>query len=130
MKDKEPLDKKLEQEFNKATASTVDEHFEKFQRRIQREPKQIIRYNLGGTPLWVSGENIPTENNIPECTCGCKRQYEFQILPQMLNYLGIETTVDSVDWGTLCVYTCKSNCNRESYQEEFVWKQDFSQTNI
>ena len=41
---------------------------------------QIIRYNLGGTPLWVSGENIPTENNIPECTCGCKRQYEFQVL--------------------------------------------------
>lgn len=41
MKDKEPLDKKLEQEFNKATANTVDEHFEKFQRRIQREPKQV-----------------------------------------------------------------------------------------
>lgn len=129
MKDTGPLDSNLENEFKKAT-NTVDENFDKFKRRIGREPKQIIRYNLGGTPLWVSSERIPKEDDIPACKCGSQRQYEFQILPQLLNYLGIETTVDSIDWGTLCIYTCKDNCNLEPYQDEFVWKQDFSETNI
>lgn len=122
----QPIDKKLEKEFSKATANTVDEYFDKFKKRIKREPNQIIRYCLGGTPLWVSSENIATENDIPDCQCGSKRQFEFQVLPQMLNYLGIETTVDSIDWGILCVYTCEQNCRTEVYKEEFVWKQDFS----
>jgi len=48
----------------------------------------------------------------------------------MLNYLGVETTADSIDWGTLCIYTCLLNCQENAYQEEFVWKQNFSQINI
>jgi len=127
---KQDLDKELEKEFNKATANTRDEYFEKFKKRINREPDQIIRYDLGGIPLWVSSEKIPFDKDIPKCSCGSKRQYEFQILPQMLNYLGIETTVDSIDWGTLCIYTCINNCNETAYHEEFVWKQDFSLINI
>ncbi|XP_066926931.1 programmed cell death protein 2-like isoform X2 [Clytia hemisphaerica] len=127
---KQDLDKELEKEFNKATANTRDEYFEKFKKRINREPDQIIRYDLGGIPLWVSSEKIPFDKDIPKCSCGSKRQYEFQILPQMLNYLGIETTVDSIDWGTLCIYTCINNCNESAYHEEFVWKQDFSFINI
>ena len=50
----------------------------------------------------------------------------------MINYLGIETTADSLDWGTLCVYTCVDNCWQEldAYKEEFIWKQDFSATDV
>ena len=48
----------------------------------------------------------------------------------MLNYLGIETTVDSLDWGTICIYTCEKNCNPGKYVEEFGWKQDFSDNSI
>ena len=47
----------------------------------------------------------------------------------MLNYLGVETTVESIDWGTLCVYSCMRSCTGgdNPYKEEFVWKQDVSQ---
>ena len=41
MKDEKPLDKKLEKEFAKVTANTQDEYFDKFKKRIQREPKQV-----------------------------------------------------------------------------------------
>ena len=40
---------------------------------------QIIRYDLGGEPLWVSNENIPTKDEISDCSCGAKRQFEFQV---------------------------------------------------
>jgi hypothetical protein len=48
-----------------------------------------------------------------------------QILPQMLNYLGLDSTEKSVDWGTLAVYTCSQSCNEgPAYKQEFLWKQD------
>ena len=42
----------------------------------------------------------------------------------------LKTTVDSLDWGTICIYTCKENCNPGKYVEEFGWKQDFSDNSI
>jgi len=125
----QPTDKKLEKDLLKLQNQKSDETFANFRERIDREPEQIIRYNLGKTPLWVSGTDVPTPGDIPRCLqCGCERQFEFQVLPQALNYLGVETTVDSMDFGTLCVYTCKGNCVQgdEVYKEEYVWKQDFS----
>ena len=41
MSDKQELDKDIEKEFNKATANTRDEYFEKFKKRINREPDQV-----------------------------------------------------------------------------------------
>jgi len=122
-----PTDRQLEKDLMKLDEQKIDEYFTDFKERIDREPEQIIRYDLGKQPLWVSSENIPTDEQIPCCSCGAKRQFEFQVLPQMINYLGVETTIDSIDWGTLCVYTCADNCiNGNSYKEEFIWKQDFS----
>ena len=53
---------------------------------------QIIRYCLGGTPLWVSSENIPQEKDIPNCTCGSKRGFEFQV-SLLLYYFTIHTFI-------------------------------------
>lgn len=120
-------DQQLEKDLLKLDEQKVDEYFINFRLRIDREPEQVIRYDLGKEPLWVSSENIPTEEQIPRCSCGAKRQFEFQVLPQMINYLGVETTIDSIDWGTICVFTCADNCtDGNAYKEEFVWKQDFS----
>jgi len=125
--DNKPIDKKLERDLLKMQKQKIDETFANFRERIDREPEQVIRYNLGKTPLWISSKNIPTPAQIPRCACGSERQFEFQVLPQMINYLGVETTMESIDFGTLCVYTCKGNClTGEAYKEEFVWKQDFS----
>uniref|UniRef100_G1KAW1 Programmed cell death 2 n=1 Tax=Anolis carolinensis TaxID=28377 RepID=G1KAW1_ANOCA len=58
----------------------ADKIFQKFKERISLEPEQIIRYcrNVEG-PLWISEENIPQETDIPKCSCGSKRVFEFQV---------------------------------------------------
>ncbi|XP_065586834.1 programmed cell death protein 2 [Cyrtonyx montezumae] len=105
-----------------------DKIFQIFKDRIAAEPEQIIRYCRGGEgPIWVSGENIPEEKDIPNCSCGAKRVFEFQIMPQLLNHLKVDSLGESIDWGTLVVYTCAENCGAQNkYTEEFIWKQDFS----
>ncbi|PNF25052.1 Programmed cell death protein 2 [Cryptotermes secundus] len=112
-------------ELQKVT-SPEDRQFSKFTSRIKRNPDQVLRYNRGGVPLWISTHHIPNEEDIPHCEyCGTQRQFEFQILPQMLNYLGLDSTEDSVDWGTLAVYTCSQSCDEgPAYKQEFLWKQD------
>jgi pre-rRNA-processing protein TSR4 len=42
---------------------------------------QILRYGRGIEPMWISGENIPQEKDIPDCPCGAKRIFEFQVWP-------------------------------------------------
>ncbi|GFS43398.1 programmed cell death protein 2 [Trichonephila inaurata madagascariensis] len=51
-----------------------------------------------------------------------------QVMPQLLNYLSIDSGDDIVDWGTLAVYTCSKSCEQgiENYAKEFIWKQDVS----
>ncbi|XP_003215925.4 programmed cell death protein 2 [Anolis carolinensis] len=121
----------LDEKFLEAMAkheTQADKIFQKFKERISLEPEQIIRYcrNVEG-PLWISEENIPQETDIPKCSCGSKRVFEFQVMPQLLNYLKVDSLGESIDWGTLAVYTCAENCNQgNGYTEEFVWKQDIS----
>ncbi|KAF8771858.1 programmed cell death protein 2-like [Argiope bruennichi] len=105
-----------------------DKAFNKFRKRISLEPEQVLRYERGGTPLWVSAEHVPSPKDIPNCICGAKRTFEFQVMPQLLNYLSLDSVQDSVDWGTLAVYTCSKSCDEgvKGYVKEFVWKQDFS----
>uniref|UniRef100_G3PUL4 Programmed cell death 2 n=1 Tax=Gasterosteus aculeatus TaxID=69293 RepID=G3PUL4_GASAC len=100
--------------------------FQQFKKRIRPEPHQVVRYSRGGSPLWVSSKHIPSDQDIPACTCGAKRTFEFQVMPQLLNSLCVDTTGDSIDWGTLVVYTCSASCDHDDqYCPEFIWKQDF-----
>ncbi|CAJ0639588.1 13568_t:CDS:2 [Entrophospora sp. SA101] len=116
----------------------VDKAFLKFQKRIQLFPKQILRYSRlheddkNPDPLWVSDNDKPGEDDIiiPKCSnCGQERTFEFQVLSTLLNYLKIDhTKLDSLDWGTLLIYSCKDSCHSENnyYLEEFIYRQDFS----
>jgi CBS domain-containing protein len=71
------------------------------------------------------------EGGLPACqNCGGSHMFEFQLLPQLLYYLGVqnETDTDSLDWATIAVYTCAASCNKsesscEGYVEEFAWVQ-------
>eukprot|EP00794_Sanderia_malayensis_P020589 gene20589-22620_t len=107
---------------------TEDKHFQKFKKITAIAPDQVLRYSYDGEPLWVSAEHIPNASDIPNCCCGSKRIFEFQILPQLLNHLGVDSLQQqSIDWGTLAVYSCAKNCQPQSeYITEFAWKQDFS----
>ncbi|XP_060061177.1 programmed cell death protein 2 [Erinaceus europaeus] len=109
--------------------SREDRIFQKFKSKIAPEPEQILRYGRGITPVWISGENIPQEKDIPNCPCGAKRIFEFQVMPQLLNHLKADRLGRSVDWGVLAVFTCADSCGLGSgYAEEFVWKQDVAGT--
>nr|XP_027118227.1 programmed cell death protein 2-like isoform X1 [Coffea arabica] len=98
-----------------------------FQERISREPEQVLRYyRLAKTkPLWPISSGRPSKLDIPRCNCcGGPRACEFQVLPQLLYYFGIENHADSLDWATIVVYTCEASCeNRVVYKEEFAWVQ-------
>ncbi|KPP59670.1 programmed cell death protein 2-like, partial [Scleropages formosus] len=101
--------------------------FQRFKRRTAPEPHQVLRYCRGGSPLWVSAEHVPSADTIPDCACGAKRVFEFQVMPQLLNHLHVDTPDVSIDWGTLAVYSCEYSCDQgNSYWPEFIWKQDFT----
>ncbi|XP_044729427.1 programmed cell death protein 2 [Chrysoperla carnea] len=95
-----------------------DKVFEKFKKRIVHYPDQIIRYERNGVPLRISDAQLP---EIPRCEyCNSERQFEFQIVPQIL----YELKEDSVDFGTLDVYTCSKSCsikdNPITYKNEYI----------
>ncbi|KAI8348812.1 programmed cell death protein 2 [Choanephora cucurbitarum] len=122
-------------EVEEDTQVAVDDVFLQFQLKIQLNPDQVIRYDRveydmpKRDPLWVQANYKPA--SIPNCDrCHAPRTFEFQILSTLLNYLGVNhIAMDSLDWGSLYVYTCKENCELGNgvYAEEIIWKQDFSQ---
>ena len=89
----------------------------------------MVRY--AKRPLWVSDENTP-EDPVPPCPlCSGPRAFEFQVMPQALNHLALDKDIgqESLDWGTLAVYTCKDSCNpvdSPAYKNEFIWRQPMS----
>ncbi|KAK2168384.1 hypothetical protein LSH36_17g07011 [Paralvinella palmiformis] len=111
-----------------ATATDIDREFRKFKKRVNLEPNQVLRYQRGCEPLWVSADHIPSADDLPKCSCGGERKFEFQVMPQLLYHLKVDDVGASLDWGVLAVYTCSESCqpHNDGYQQEFVWKQDFS----
>ncbi|KAI9207245.1 programmed cell death protein 2 [Polychytrium aggregatum] len=114
----------------------VDKAFLKFQKRLMIEPEQVVRYNRNAEgevppPLWGSDMGKPTDAEVGLCLhCGGKREFEFQVMPQLLNYIENDhSATDSLDWGTLLVFSCTQNCQPKdmTYIEEFVWRQDFTE---
>lgn len=114
-------------------SSADEQHWAAFQARISRASDQVLRYCRapGAKPLWPSLDGQPEESDIPPCcNCGGPRMFEFQLLPQLLYFLGVQNEAenDSLDWATIAVYSCAGSCNKtgsgsEGYVEEFPWVQ-------
>ncbi|KAG6473820.1 hypothetical protein ZIOFF_067738 [Zingiber officinale] len=98
-----------------------------FQERISKCPSQVLRYSrdLMVNPLWPLSIGRPSLVNIPKCKyCNGSLCYEFQIMPQLLYYLGVKNDSDSLDWGVIVIYTCLASCESNvRYKEEFTWVQ-------
>uniref|UniRef100_A0A336M3S8 CSON011736 protein n=1 Tax=Culicoides sonorensis TaxID=179676 RepID=A0A336M3S8_CULSO len=102
--------------------SDEDKAFTAFRERISKNKDQVVRYDRGGKPLWITSKNqIPIED-VPKCPiCNGTRDFEFQIMPQLLNTL----KHPELDWGIISVFTCAQDCDiGERYVQEFVYKQD------
>lgn len=121
----------LEKDLDDVEETACDRDFEKFNKRTKDEPTQVVRYDRGGSPFWVTNnDKLRKDSEVPNCAqCKSKRVFEFQINPQLLNYLGIDDNkqLSSVDWAGLYVYTCSKSCSaaNTAYTEEFIYKQDF-----
>eukprot|EP00798_Chlamydomonas_sp_ICE-L_P016411 gene16409-22620_t len=118
------------------TVNEEGRHFVLFQAKTGAAPDQCLRYcfEAGASPLWPSPHNIPASNAILPCgLCGKPRQFEFQVLPQLLNYLDVDAEDPmALDWGSIAVYSCVDSCATpacstsepgSAYMEEFVWVQ-------
>ena len=133
--------------------SAADQTFLAFQLRVARAGDQVLRYRLGGPPLWagrqyrecrpchVRGSTEVGKGSgvsVPPCgRCGGARQFEFQVQPQLLHYLckdktgGCTSGAVNMEWGMVAVYTCSRSCeldhhpetSEQAYAEEWVWRQ-------
>lgn len=124
----------------------AQQHFAYFAAQIAKEPSQVLRYCFepGARPLCPAPGGIPEADSVPCCPCcGASRRFEFQVMPQLLNHLGVDVADPKApDWGTIVVYSCSKSCgggsgggvggneleaspenNKSSYIEEFVWVQ-------
>ncbi|TKR78092.1 hypothetical protein L596_018954 [Steinernema carpocapsae] len=109
------------------SASTKDKSFQVFQKIISRYPDQIVRYDCGGKPL-LATDFAPIPKDIPKCeNCGANRQFELQLTPHLLSMIDVDTLGQSIDWGTVLIYTCSKSCDIKyfGYTKEVAFKQDF-----
>ncbi|XP_063698515.1 programmed cell death protein 2 [Culicoides brevitarsis] len=99
-----------------------DKVFAAFRERISQNKEQVVRYDRGGKPLWITGDLQLAPEDVPKCeNCNETRDFEFQIMPQLLNNLKRE----ELDWGVIAVFTCSKDCDiGERYVKEFAYKQD------
>ncbi|RDX84540.1 Programmed cell death protein 2, partial [Mucuna pruriens] len=101
-----------------------------FQERIAKAPEQVLRYyrNTNVKPIWPVSSGRPSNADIPRCSyCSGPMCCEFQILPQLLYYFGVDNEVDSLDWASIVVYACEASCEASlAYKHEFAWVQVYS----
>ncbi|KAG0261457.1 Programmed cell death protein 2 [Actinomortierella ambigua] len=119
------------------TQTDIDRAFLTFQKRIALFPDQVLRYARveyeleNPEPLYVSDIGTPKPEDILPCPhCHKERSFEFQILPQLLNYMAIDhSRADALDFGTVLVYSCKDNCHVKGkhYLDELAIVQQFSE---
>jgi len=127
----------------------VDKVMMKFNRRMTLAPSQCVRFcaNMHSreqtqravSPLWICSKGRMAGQPPPCQLCGSPRRFEFQLMPQILNFLEVEETKgkgpnkhDNVlwdfDWGIIAVYVCSKHCKVLSeegsgYSEEFAYRQ-------
>ncbi|KAL1371266.1 uncharacterized protein LOC107487524 isoform X2 [Arachis duranensis] len=101
-----------------------------FQERIAKAPEQVLRYyrDTNAKPIWPVSSGRPSNADIPKCSyCGGPRCHEFQILPQLLYYFGVDNEADSLDWASIVVYACEASCEAGlTYKDEYAFVQLFS----
>lgn len=120
-----------------------------FTDRVKRAPRQVLRYAKDGEPLWAipqlkqQSSGKKKEMSVPNCPCGAKRIFEFQLMPSLLHVLEVDWHALSVsqvpasaessgedetwtrefsnggqNWGSIALYTCSKSCDIN--REEFV----------
>ncbi|KAJ3036720.1 hypothetical protein HDV00_002433 [Rhizophlyctis rosea] len=130
--------------YEKVHVKGLNKAFKKFQRVVEEEPGQCVRYTLNGNPLFYTTDSTShtlSTTGPPPCPyCSSPRQFEFQLMPNVLSILPTEDHVlpentssqggeegkgdgkmmglegflsrfaKGMDWGTVLVYSCRGDC--------------------
>ncbi|KAI8589963.1 programmed cell death protein 2 [Geranomyces variabilis] len=87
--------------YEKSRPKYMNKAFKRFQRLVEDDPEQCIRYDLNGQPAFYSNDAVSaalTEAGPPVCPrCGGPRAFEFQLMPMILSLLPIEQLVPRAD---------------------------------
>ena len=105
------------------SAKKADAVFLRFQVRVKDYPDQVLRYSFGAKrPLWVNSGNQMV-GSPPVCeSCGSQRVFEFQLMPQLLFFLNIDSKEDTaLDWSSLIVYSCEKSCSTNGLAKEYLF---------
>lgn len=106
-----------------------DDTFQKFQEIVGYNPAQILRYDIGGKPLYYAKTIKAFEDTVsnPNYNPQSRRIFEMQLMPKMI--LDLEETVSvetGMEWGSIFVFTDIENYipkfdeNGVGYVEECV----------
>lgn len=69
-----------ESELAQFTNVQEDVTFGRFKKRIEQQQDQVLRYDRGGEPLWISSKNCLDSDNVEKCElCNGPRVFEFQV---------------------------------------------------
>ncbi|KAG0660383.1 hypothetical protein C6P45_001588 [Maudiozyma exigua] len=109
--EKDPI--KMDPRTEKLSQFLDDDVFQKFQEIVAYNPLQVLRYDMGGKPLYYAATKplldtiIPT----PEFNKNSKRVFEMQLMPKMIMDLEEnEVSVnDGMEWGTILIFTDAEN---------------------
>jgi len=105
-----------------------DRYFQRFKRVLERRSDQILRYARNSQPLRPS-DHVHISANVPNCDlCGERRSFELQLMPHLLELMDVDSLGASIDWATVCIYTCAASCDTSTkgFAQEVLSKQDFT----
>ncbi|PIC37859.1 hypothetical protein B9Z55_010058 [Caenorhabditis nigoni] len=128
---KENRDKNADMTKEDLDAATAEQpkdlDFDKFNRLVNLNPEQIVRYKRHGLPLRATGRSELPEVVEPCENCGAPRRFEMQLMPHLLSLIDVDAIGQSIDWASVYIYTCSASCQitDNGYAQEFVFKQDF-----
>ncbi|CAH03062.1 small subunit rRNA maturation protein TSR4 [Kluyveromyces lactis] len=120
---------KLDPRTEKISKFLDDDVFQKFQEVVSYNPGQVLRYDLGGLPLYYAKTPKEFEDLVakPAYNPSSRRVFEMQLMPKMILDLEEEVSLtDGMDWGTIMVYTDIENYipkfdeNQVGYVQEVV----------
>jgi pre-rRNA-processing protein TSR4 len=126
--------KELNPETQAVASGLQDEVFQRFSDIVEYNPLQVLRYDLGGSPLlFTSKDDVATKITKklvpnPGYNPSSFRQFELQVMPKTIidfekNNIDIN---GGIEWGTIIVYTDKEDFvpildqNHVGYVEEWV----------
>jgi hypothetical protein len=99
----------------------IDAMFSRFRRCLDRCPRQVLRYQPGGKPLFQNPASVVDAlRSVPPCPrCGASQHLELQVMPTAVYLLRCSEHVDravhgadddGMDFGTLSVFSCSAQC--------------------